>query len=131
MRVAVAAAWLAGGGCTAMRELPRGEYAAQPERENVRIETAEGLRYEFDHVRFGADSLTGFRRRDTGGSFEEYDTFAMPLEGVSRLSVRRIDWMRTGLIGGAVVAGVLLAALGNGSEESAAAPVDPCPRCPE
>ena len=130
MRWVAAAAWLAGG-CTALRELPRGEYAAETERKNVRVETADGLRYEFDHVEFGADSLTGFRRRDTGGRFEEYDTFGMPLEGVSRLSVRRVDWLRTGLIGGAAVAAVLFASLRGSGDEAAEPPVDPCPRCPE
>ena len=130
MRMVAAAAWLAGG-CTALRELPRGEYAAETERKNVRVETADGLRYEFDHVQFGADSLTGFRRRDTGGRFEEYDAFGMPLEGVSRLSVRRLDWVRTGLIGGAAVAAVLVAALRNGGGDEATGSDDPCPRCPD
>ena len=127
------AAWLAGG-CTALREVPRGEYAAETERKNVRVVTTEGLNYEFDHVQFGPDSLVGFRRRDTGGSsFEEYDTFGMPLEGVSKLSVRRIDWVRTGIIGGAAVAAVLVMALRNSGEEAAAEPPPgPCgPRpCP-
>ena len=118
-------------GCTALRELPRGEYAAQVERKNVRIETAEGLRYEFDYARFGEDTLTGFKRREIEASrFEEFDAVALPLERVSKLSVRRIDWMRTGVIGGAALGVVLVQALRGGDEETAP-PVDPCPRCPD
>ena len=129
MRLVGVAAWLAGG-CTALRELPRGEYAAETERKNVRVETSEGLRYEFDFAQFGPDSLTGFKRRDTNGPYEEYDKVGMPLEGVSRLSVRKVDWVRTGLIGGAAIAAVLVVSLKGGGDE-ASTPVDPCPRCPE
>ena len=71
-RMAVCVLWLLGTGCTALKEIPRSEYAAQPERKNVRVHTRDGLVYEFDHVRVEADTLVGFRRQDVAGTFEEF-----------------------------------------------------------
>lgn len=104
--------WGAGGlvllatGCTTLREIPRAQYDREPERPHVRILTQDGLVYEFDFVRVTADSLVGFRRRDVGGRVEQFDSLPVALSGVTRMSIRTVDWRRTSLIGG----GVLLAA---------------------
>jgi hypothetical protein len=97
------AACVGATGCATMRVLPRAEYAARGERKGVVVDTREGLHYRFDHATFGADTVYGYRLRDTEGAFEEYHTVAIPLETVERLSVRQTNWLRTGLIGGGVV----------------------------
>jgi hypothetical protein len=117
-RLILMAAWLLGSGCTALREVPRTDYAAMPERKHVRIETDEGLVYELDSVHVSNDSLVGYRRLDVSGPVEEYATIGVPLANVKRLSTRGVDWYRTGLIGGGVLAAVVaagLSAAGGGS----------------
>ena len=118
----VAWLWLLGTGCTALREIPPSQYAVAPERRHVRLVTHTGLSYEFDYVKVAGDSLLGYRRRDVGGPAEDYATLAVPLEDVARLSERGVDWYRTGLIGGGVLAAVVAAGLSaksdNGSENS-------------
>lgn len=130
-RIALAAFMAALPGCTAIRELPRDQYAARPERKNVRVETVEGLRYEFDQVKVSADTLVGYRMRDTDSHFEEYDTLPVPLERIARLSTRHVDWYRTGLIGGTALAAVLAAALTATGSSGGSSGSDPCPRCPD
>lgn len=107
---ALLVAWLPAAGCTALREIPRGEYAAVPERKNVRVVTREGLRYELDFVRVNGDTLLGYRQRDTEGNVPDFATLRIPMSDVAEMSARGVDWRRTGLIGGAVVA--VLAVLG-------------------
>lgn len=102
--------WVAGEGCTAMREIPRGEYASTAERKNVRLTTREGLHYELDYVKVEGDTLVGFHRRDVEGPIDEFTTLRVPLDDVQALSTRQLDWVRTGIIGGSVVA--VLAVLG-------------------
>ena len=109
-RRAAAVLCLAACGCSAMRELPRDQYAGQPERRNVRIETQGGESIEFDRVKVSADSLVGLRQKQVESAFDEYEQVALPLSEVRRMSVRQIDWYRTGLIGG-VAAAVALAAV--------------------
>ena len=96
--------FVTGEGCSAMREIPRGEYAAAAERKNVRLTTKEGLRYELDFAKVDGDTLLGYRRRDVEGPVEELATLKVPLDDVQTLSTRQLDWVRTGLIGGSVVA---------------------------
>ena len=110
LRAAACALWLSGSGCTSLREIPRGDYAARPQREHVRVVTREGLLYEFDYARFAADSVVGFKRRDIESRVEEYAIFGLPLDQVARIATRQIDWMRTGLVGGGVLLAVLAAA---------------------
>ncbi len=112
LRVAACALWLTGSGCTALREIPRGEYAALPQREHVRVVTSDGLLYEFDHATFAADSIVGYKRRDVSSRVEEYATLGLPLESVTHLATRQIDWMRTGLVGGLTLLVVLVGAYG-------------------
>ena len=116
LRVVVCGLWVAGSGCTALREIPRGTYAALPERDHVRVETRDGLIYEFDYAQFGPDSLMGFRRRDVETPADEYAALGLPLDQVTRLSARGIDWTRTGLVGGGVLLVVLVAAFSNNNK---------------
>lgn len=118
----LAAGWLLilATGCTTLREVPRAHYTRYPERPHVRILTRDGLVYEFDYARVTADSLIGFRRRDVPGRVEQFDSLPVPLEEVSRMSVRTIDWYRTTLIGGgmalaAAVAGLAVSAAADGT----------------
>ena len=110
LRVAACVLWLSNSGCTALREIPRGQYAAQPQRDHVRVVTRDGLLYEFDYATFGADSVVGFKRRDIESRVEEYGSLGLPLEVVSHLATRQVDWVRTGLVGGVVLVGVLIGA---------------------
>jgi hypothetical protein len=105
-------------GCTALREVPPSQYAAEPERRHVRVVTREGLIYEFDYVAVNGDSLVGYRRRDAAGPAEEYITVPLPLEDIQTLASRRIDWYRTGLIGGGVLAALVVKGLSDSSSPS-------------
>jgi hypothetical protein len=106
---------VAAQGCTSLREIPRSEYTSEPERRHVRIETVEGLRYEFDFARFSVDSVRGFRRLDIEGPVDTYAEVGLDLAELSKLSMRRVDWYRTGLIGGGVLAAVVVAGLSTSS----------------
>jgi hypothetical protein len=118
---------LAASSCTALREIPRGEYAARPERRDVAVETRDSLSYEFEFVRVSGDSLVGYRRRDVEGRFDEYDAMGLPFDQIVRLSARRVDWYRTGLIGGTAIAAIVISALSrsNGGG-STTPPPNPC-----
>ena len=115
-RVLMCAAAILSAGCTSLREIPRSAYAARPEREHVRIVTREGLTYEFDYVTVTADSLVGYRRQDTEGVVEDDATMRVALDDLQRVSTRKLDWYRTGLIGGGVLAAVLVKGL-SGSDK--------------
>lgn len=129
---AVLAAWLAASGCTAMRELPRADYAARAERKGVRVETREGLVYEFDTATYDPDSLTGYRlRTDLEGPVDEVAVVRIALDDIARMRTRTTDWYRTGLIGGGVLAGVVAIGLaqvarGDGGQSG---PDPICTRC--
>ena len=109
----------ASAGCTTLREIPRSEYASRPERKALRVWTNEGLEYEFDYATVANDTLTGYRQRDTEGALEQVAVLQFALPDIQRLSSRGLDWYRTGLIGGGLLAGVIAAGLsqsGKGSD---------------
>jgi len=110
LRVGACVLWLWSSGCTALREVPRGQYAAQPQRDHVRVVTSDGLLYEFDYATFGADSVVGFKRREVESRTDEYATLGMPLAQVANMATRQVDWMRTGLVGGVILLGILVGA---------------------
>ena len=107
--VAAWALWLAGAGCTSLREIPRGEFGVIPDRKDVRLETREGLKFEFDFVHIDGDTLVGMRRKDVEGPVDEFGTVRLALDDVGRLEARRIDWVRTGLIGAGAAATIVTA----------------------
>ena len=111
--IAVLTAWCAASGCTTLQEIPRTEYTALNERRSVRVFTRDSLSYEFDYATISGDSLVGFRRNDVedAGPVPEYTSLAMPLDTNETLSARKVDWYRTGLIGGLGVLAVAGAGL--------------------
>ena len=109
---------LAAAGCTALRDIPRDQFGARAERKDVRVVTRDGLVYEFDFVRLHADSLVGYHRRDAEGAFDEFATVPLPLDDVTRMSARGVDWRRTGVIGGSALAAVVAAGLTVGTHGS-------------
>jgi hypothetical protein len=127
-RATACALWLLASGCTALREIPRHEFGAKSERKGVRIQTTEGLVYEFDYAQVSGDTLVGYRQRDLGGGEADEAILAMDLDEVTTLSARSIDWRRTALVGGGVVAAVVAAGLTrdkNSSSSSTPGPPKP------
>lgn len=119
LAAAVLALQFASAGCTSLREIPRAEYTDIPERKGVRVETKDGLVYDFDYAAFAGDSLTGYRHRsDVEGPVDQTVTFRIALDDIDHLTTRKLDWYRTGLVGGGVLAGVLVAGLGGKAASS-------------
>lgn len=131
LRAASVTLWLAGSSCTSLREIPRGEFKLRPERQRARVVTRDGLVYEFDSARVTADSLYGFRRRDDlEGVVDEFVTVGLRLDEVERISIRGVDWKRTGAIAGGALAalvgiGLVRASQGNGSGGSGGGKIVP------
>lgn len=117
LAAAMATLLVAGTGCTSLREIPPSQYQQKPERQNVRVTTKEGLVYEFDFARLEGDTLVGFRQRDVPGVAQDFATLRIPLDEVSRLYARSVDWLKTGGIAAAVVAGVAVAGIASDQEE--------------
>ena len=111
LRLGCGLAWLAGCGCSALREIPHADYAARGERRNVRLETVDGLHYEFDVLHVEADSLIGYRRRDVEGTFDEMATVRLALDDVAHLQARGVDWYRTTLVASGALAAIVAAGL--------------------
>ncbi len=107
-KLALLCAGLASAGCMTLREIPRGEFTAHTERKGVHVETRDGLVYEFDWASFTGDTLVGYRNRpDTEGPVGQVAIVQVPFEEVQRLTSRELDWRRTGIVGGGVVASAL------------------------
>jgi hypothetical protein len=123
-QVVMLLAWVAGSGCTALREIPRSDYVALPPHRPIRVLTRTGLSYELDAAKVEADTLVGYRRRDVEGPIDEFDTLRLPLDDVAMISARRIDWYRTGLVAGVSMAGIVAVALGRHASKAATQP--PC-----
>ncbi len=116
--MAALAVWIAGSGCTALREVPRSQYSQLSDQKTIRLMTTDSLEYEFDYARISGDTLTGFRRQDVDGPAAEYASMSLPFSQIQRLSTRQVDWTRTGLVGGLgalIVAAAGLAAKSNGA----------------
>ena len=115
----VLALLLAANGCTALREIPRSDFGQVHERHAVRVETRDGLVYEFDYASFTSDSLTGYRsRNEMDGPVDQTVALRLALDDIEHLTTRKVDWARTSLIGGTVLATVLVAGL-NGNTKPA------------
>jgi len=123
---------LAANGCTALRELPPSEYAAQNERRDVVMETVDGERVEFQSIKVQGDTLTGWRdRKDTElpAPAKDPDGNLIPeppplpeerqvmLDRVAKLSVKQVSWKRTGLLFAPMVAGLIVYALTRSTSE--------------
>ncbi len=109
---ALLAGWLATSGCMTMREIPREEFATRAAHRPVRVETREGLLYEFDYADFAGDTLVGYRSRtDTEGAIDQVTELHIPYEELQRVSVRQLDWRRTSMIGGGTLAAALVMGL--------------------
>jgi hypothetical protein len=119
-------AWAAGSGCTALREIPRSDYVERAQNRPIRIVTREGRNYEFDAAKIEADTLVGYVRRDVEGPIDEFDTRRLPLDEVATISARRIDWYRTGLVGGLSMAAIVAVALSRHAAASRSAPQPAC-----
>ncbi len=112
---------LSAASCTSLREVPRADLASRPERKGVTVETRDGLLYRFDRATFDADSISGYRERaDLEGPFGHVIRVRLALEDISRLSVRTIDWYRTGLVGGGVIGAAIGVGIGSGAIGSTA-----------
>ena len=99
---------LASTGCMTLREIPRQEFNARAERRGVRVETRDGLLYEFDYASLTGDTLVGYRNHpESEGAADAVTVIRVPFADVQRLTSREVDWRRTGLIGGTVVATAL------------------------
>lgn len=106
-----------GTGCTVVREIPRSDYTVRDERRNVRVLTRDNFEYDFDFVRIAGDTLTGFRRIESDSPIDEFRSTAVPLANIERLASRRVDWVRTGLLGAAAIGSVI--AIGLSSDDDA------------
>src|SRR5205823_5164643 len=110
-RLVACGGWLLASGCTSLREIPRSDFSVAKERRDVRVETRDGLIYEFDFARVRNDSLIGYHRRDLEGSTDDFATVDIPLGEINHFSSRGVDWFRTGLIGGGALAAVIVGGL--------------------
>jgi hypothetical protein len=130
-QVVMLLAWGAGSGCTALREIPRPDYVARAQDRPIRVVTREGRQLEFDSAKIEADTLIGYVRRDIEGPIDEFETQRLPLDAVATISARRIDWYRTGLVGGLSMAAIVAAAMSRHAGTRQGTPVTPCsPRDP-
>jgi hypothetical protein len=132
LRCGVALSWLAGSGCSTLREIPRSDYAAHESRRDVRVEMNDGRLFEFDEVHVDGDTLTGYKRQDTETAFDEFSTVQLPLADVGHLRARAVDWTKTGLIcaaavGVVVVAGLAISANNNNSNNDTSGGKPPIP----
>jgi hypothetical protein len=110
--LALLCAWLVSTGCMTLSEIPRKDFTARAERKGVRVETRDGLVYDFDWAVFAGDTLTGYRNRnDVEGPVDQVAVVRVPFEDVQRVTARELDWRRTGLIGGSAVATALAVGL--------------------
>jgi hypothetical protein len=92
-------------GCAVMREIPREQFAAEPVRRHLRVTAEDGSSWSFAEGRFEADTLVGFPRGGRRVGEEALQPVRVPLDHVTRLEARRLDWYRTGLLAATAIAG--------------------------
>jgi hypothetical protein len=109
-RLGMLAIWVSGAGCTALREIPRRDYVAHVGERPVRVVTSRGDDFDLESTRIEADSLIGYRRLDVEGPIEEFETVRLALDDVASISVRRVDWYRTGIVGVTAAAAIVATA---------------------
>jgi hypothetical protein len=117
--------WTLGTGCTSLREIPSADYVGRVQERPVRVLTTDGLKYELDTASVEGDTLVGYRRMDVGGPVDQFATVRVPLDRVASISARRIDWYRTGLVGGISLAAVVAAGMAR-HKSSSASPTSNC-----
>ena len=115
-------------GCATMRELPREQFAARPERRHLVVE-AGGQRHRFARATFGPDSMVGYPRRPRGTDGTAGGV-RLGLDDVSRIEGRQVDWYRTSLLGGLAVGALLAALLSRSNDGSPSEVPPPCTKCP-
>ncbi len=128
--LAIVLALASATGCSSLAQVPRSEFAAQPERSSVLVRTDEGEQFSFDTVTIRADTLagTGYQQRtvylsDGQASIEEVAVpVRLPLERIASLSEKRRDWGRTAKWGlGAAGAAAFVIAVGTNSGDDPSA----------
>ena len=118
LRLTCGLAWLAGSGCSALKEIPRAEQVAGLRHRNVEVITVDGLRYDLDSIELHPDSLIGYRRRDVEGPFDDYALVRLGNDEVAHLYARRVDWARTALVVGGTAAAVAAIGLAAAAKRS-------------
>lgn len=119
-RGAMALLLMAQTGCTALRAIPVTSYGESGTRRDVVAETTDGRRLEFEEAHAEGDTLVGYRRADEDTTRTLGET-RLPFEQITKLSRKSVDWRRTGLIGGAVIAGAVVYGLTRQKDDT---PVD-------
>ena len=119
-------------GCTALVQVPRSQFAAQPERRNLVVRTDTGQQYAFERATVTPDSLEGFgyqqRLVQLPSGESSVDEVALkvslPLDSVTSLQVRQRDWGRTTKWGIGVLgaAGFVIAVGTRGGDKTPAQP---------
>jgi hypothetical protein len=135
-RLAALCLLLASAGCMTLQEIPRQEYTARPERKGVRVDTVDGLVYDFDWASCSGDTLVGYRNHtEAEGPLDQVSVIRIPYADVQRLNARQLDWRRTGLVGGVVVGAVAAVGLravsrsnNSGGNSYGKPPVTPAPQ---
>jgi hypothetical protein len=119
LAAAILVLYVAATGCSSMRELPIAEVTSDSASRGMRVMTVDGLVYDFDEVTVTGDSLVGQRvRTDLEGPASVVVTHRIALADVQRAEARRMDWARTGMTAGGVLAAVLVAGLGAAIKKS-------------
>ena len=120
-------AWLALGaltlgGCSSLVQVPRSDFAAVPERKDVRVRTQQGEEYAFDQIKVSADSLTGIgyqqrlvTRSDGETEIDEMATHvSVSLADVVNMEVKKRNWKSAARWGlGAAAASAFVVAVGS------------------
>jgi hypothetical protein len=116
--------------CSSLHEIPREELADQPETRDVVVQMKNGERRAFDSARFGPDSLWGYNQSEESGDVPELSTTPMSLNDVTEVSIRHLDWYKTGLGVGAALGlalGVVLSVRNQKQTGGEGTPVKPPP----